>query len=342
MKRRISASLLWSAALVLSPVVVAPFGTASFGTATAWAAPSSGLPAGVAAQVNGENIMRADLDRLVNSQRDRESALKTGSDAARATLDSMRTHILDNLIQQRLLYQESQRLKITPKRDAIDKRMLEIKSSLSEEQFKRMLADSGKTAADFRQRVVEALAIEELSRRVSADIVVPESDIAGYYRDNSDLFEVQTARAHHILLALAPNASPAERARQYKLAQSLARQAQQRGANFAALARANSQDPYAKQTGGDLGTFSPQDMEPTFSAAVFDPKNIVGKVMNKIVETEFGFHVVLIDERKTTTIPLAQARDLIQARLLEKRIKARLESRLQQLRSAASIKRFDA
>ncbi len=330
--------LACSTAFVVAPSVVAPFEAAS----RAFAAPSAALPANVAAEINGDRIMRADLDRMVNSLRDREPSLATGSTAAQAALEGMRSQVLDNLIEQRLLFQEARRRKIAPSQKAVDNRMLEIKRSISEAQFQKMLADSGKTAADFRQRVVEALSIEELSKRLSADVIVPDTEIAAYYKANKDAFTSQQARAHHILFGLKANASPAERAKQLSRAQAIVKQAGSRGADFEKLARANSEDPSALQNGGDLGVFAPEEMVPGFSEAVFDPKTPVGKVMGKVVESAFGFHVIRVDERKARVIPLGEATPLIQARLLERKIKARLETKLQQLRAAASIKRFDA
>jgi parvulin-like peptidyl-prolyl cis-trans isomerase-like protein len=60
------------------------------------------------------------------------------------------------------------------------------------------------------------------------------------------------------------------------------------GSDFAQLARAESDSPSAAR-GGDLGSFSAQRMEPTFSAAAFalGPGEISG-----VVETPFGFHII--------------------------------------------------
>lgn len=314
------------------------------GSAPVAAAPAApaGLPADVAAQVNNDRISRADLDRMVNSLRDRDVALNRESDEAKAAVAAIRTKILNNLIEQRLLYQEAQRLKISPGRKDIDERMLAFKSGMSETQFNKMLAESGKSAADFRQRVVEALAIEELSKRLTADIVVPQSDIAGYYRDNSDVFMTEEASAHHILFFLKPGATAADRTRQMARAKTVLQQVQARGANFEKIARETSEDPSAKTNNGDLGTFKSDEMTPAFSEAVFDPKTPVGRVSDKIVESPYGFHIIRVDKRTSRPIPIAQARNFIQARLLEKRVKARLEARVEQLRAKANIKRFDS
>ena len=73
------------------------------------------------------------------------------------------------------------------------------------------------------------------------------------------------------------------------LAQTVARQAQAPGADFAALAREYSNGPSAPD-GGDLGVFPANMMIPKFSAALLEME--IGDVSDP-VETEFGFHIIL-------------------------------------------------
>jgi hypothetical protein len=63
----------------------------------------------------------------------------------------------------------------------------------------------------------------------------------------------------------------------------------QKGEDFAALARAHSDDSAAKRTGGNLGTFDRNTMAESFSRAAFELD--VGGVSG-VVESPFGFHVI--------------------------------------------------
>lgn len=75
--------------------------------------------------------------------------------------------------------------------------------------------------------------------------------------------------------------------------------AQATPANFATLAKANSDDPTAKTNGGDLGFVKKGALVQPFEDVVFPQK--VGTISD-IVETEFGYHIIY----KTAERPLVE------------------------------------
>ena len=68
------------------------------------------------------------------------------------------------------------------------------------------------------------------------------------------------------------------------------------GRDFATLAVLYSEDPGSASRGGDLGWYSKSGFVPEFSAVAFNLHD-KGKV-SKIVETEFGFHIIQLIDRK--------------------------------------------
>jgi len=70
---------------------------------------------------------------------------------------------------------------------------------------------------------------------------------------------------------------------------------------FAALAREKSKDPGAKANGGELGWFDPQGMVPEFGAAV--AKLEKGKFTEEPVKSQFGYHVILLEDTRAKTVP---------------------------------------
>ncbi len=93
-----------------------------------------------------------------------------------------------------------------------------------------------------------------------------------------------------------------------------------KGDNFSMLARLYSQDPGSATKGGELGFFGRGRMVAEFEAAAFALKP--GEV-SPIVETEYGFHIIQLIERRGNTInvrhilmqPKTSSDDLLRARI---------------------------
>src|SRR5215469_7194847 len=107
-----------------------------------------------------------------------------------------------------------------------------------------------------------------------------------------------------------------------------------KGADFAALAKKYSKDPGA-ETGGDLGYFGHDDMVKEFADAAFAlPK---GQYSKTPVKTEFGWHVIKVEDRRTGKPPsFEEAREQLSRDLAHEIIDAKLHD----LRGAAKIEEF--
>ncbi len=73
------------------------------------------------------------------------------------------------------------------------------------------------------------------------------------------------------------------------------------GADFAALAKEKSIDPSAKQNGGDLGWFTKDTMVKEFADAAFAMKK--GELSQTPVKSQFGFHVIEVQDERTQVPP---------------------------------------
>jgi peptidyl-prolyl cis-trans isomerase C len=106
-----------------------------------------------------------------------------------------------------------------------------------------------------------------------------------------------------------------------------------KGADFAALAKKYSTDP-AAASGGDLGYFGRDDMVPAFAAAAFALQP--GQYTKTPVKTEFGWHVILVVDRRVKQPPTFDearaevgrmvARDIVEAKVKELRGDAKIEA----------------
>jgi len=122
-------------------------------------------------------------------------------------------------------------------------------------------------------------------------IEVSTEDARAWYEQNIDHFvTAEQRRASHILIRVDPDAGADARAAARAKAEDIERQLRE-GADFAALARAESQDPGSAAAGGDLGFFTREMMVEPFSDAAFALNE--GET-SAPVQTGFGFHIIRV------------------------------------------------
>lgn len=140
-----------------------------------------------------------------------------------------------------------------------------------------------------RERVLAEAALRRLEGS-PPDAAALERLARNQYDATPEKFDVpEQVRVRHILIG-ARACEPEKRAREVL---ALAREP---GANFAALAKANSDDPGSAAQGGDVGFFARGRMAAAFEAAAFALKE-PGE-LSDVVKTEFGYHVIRLEERK--------------------------------------------
>jgi peptidyl-prolyl cis-trans isomerase D len=124
-------------------------------------------------------------------------------------------------------------------------------------------------------------------------ITVDPAEVKKQYDDNIKQYtKAEERQASHILVAVKPDATDADKDAAKQKAEALAASARKTPAKFAELAKQNSQDPGSAGQGGDLGSFARDgSMVKPFEDAVFSGKqgDIVGPV-----QTDFGWHIIRI------------------------------------------------
>ena len=131
-----------------------------------------------------------------------------------------------------------------------------------------------------------ALDLEALKK----DVKFSEEDLQNYYKENASRYGVpEERRASHILIKVERSASAEERAKAKAKAEDILAQVRKSPAEFAALAKKNSQDEGSAANGGDLDFFSRGAMVKEFDAAAYAMKQ--GEISN-LVETDFGYHII--------------------------------------------------
>jgi peptidyl-prolyl cis-trans isomerase C len=107
------------------------------------------------------------------------------------------------------------------------------------------------------------------------------------------------------------------------------------GEKFEDLAKASSSDGTA-QNGGDLGFFTKEQMVPEFAEAAF--KLQPGEYTKEPVKTEFGWHVIRVEERRQKPAP---ALDEVRSQIEQDLARSAIADRVTALRKDAKIERFN-
>lgn len=161
-----------------------------------------------------------------------------------------------------------------------------------------------------------------------------DAELQSAYDKNRAAFTAPRAlHVAQIYIAVPPNADAATLDKARKQAADLASRA--RGGDFAALAKANSQDKASAANGGDLGFVPDQLMVPAVRQAADALKP--GQVSAPI-QTPAGFHVVkLIDVRAAAPRPLADVKEQLRAMLRAQRTQQNAQAYLAKLAANAPI-----
>jgi peptidyl-prolyl cis-trans isomerase C len=104
------------------------------------------------------------------------------------------------------------------------------------------------------------------------------------------------------------------------------------GADFEKLANEKTNDPSGKTSGGDLGWFGPGQMVPEFEKAAFALN--IGEYTKEPVQTQFGFHVIKVEDKRAKQPPaFDEVKDQVKSLLLREKYFALVKS----VRDAAKV-----
>jgi len=243
---------------------------------------------------------------------------------------------LSQLVSAELLYQAGQKLEIKDLEKQVDDKMAQGKARFaSPEDFKKAMKDMDMEDNDLRDYTRRDLVITNfVEKTIVPKVKVSEEDARKFYDQNPDKFtRPETVKASHILLGVDPKASADEKKAAREKAEKL-RKELAAGADFAALAKANSTDGSSQQ-GGDLGYFAKGQMVPAFEKAAFALKP--GEISD-VVETQFGYHIIKLTEKKTSEkVEFKEAQPRIDEYLKNQKVGAAVASYLEETRKTAKI-----
>lgn len=254
----------------------------------------------VVARVNGEDVKKADFERMIHTLEAR-----AGQQIPAERRDEILRGALDQLVVYTLLSQESRSRGIKVEETEIDQKVQQLRAKFpNEEAFAKALAGRGLTVDRLKHDARVDLSVTKLMDAEMATEPAPtEEDAKSFYDKNPDRFKQgEKVRASHILIKVDQKAPAAAKQKARAEIDGVLKQAKA-GGDFAKLAQEHSQDGSAAQ-GGDLNYFTREQMVPEFAKVAFELKP--GQISD-VVETQFGYHVIkVVDHQAARTMPYEQ------------------------------------
>ena len=259
----------------------------------------------IVATVDNEAILlssiRAEIQPALNELR--EMALRDGMPQEEYSQreESIIRQSIDQNIEMNILYRKAllqlQGAEVGEKRinEQIDERIEEMRAQFSSnEEFMDSIEAEGQTIADIRaQQKKRLLALDMARAKMNAlrtEVVISNADVNSYYEEHKDEYRFgELVSVRQIFLSAS---SADENARATAQLETI-REELDAGADFAELAQAHSE--LFPENGGSMGWVKPDSFDPKIASVIDDLQ--VGEI-SEVVETQFGLHLITVDERR--------------------------------------------
>ncbi len=246
----------------------------------------------IVAVVGNEIILKSELDYQVQ--------LAAYQNKINPDDPALRERVLEAMIDDKLILAQAILDSVTVSDDEVNRQLDSriqnlVKQLGSQEKVEEVYGMSiSKIRNEFRDDMRKQLIIEKEKQDKFGDLKVSPIEVRNFYEEYKDSLQQvpEEVTLSHIFMIPKPSSKAREEA--YAKAEALL-DSLKHGANFAELAKKYSQDPGSASDGGDLGWAKRGQFVPEFEHAVYalKPGEISG-----IVETQFGFHIIQLLERR--------------------------------------------
>ena len=294
----------------------------------------------VMATVDGRKIFRSDVDKYYDNSVASAQQAPVGEQAT-----ILRLNILHQLIEDEMVMQRAEKLGLLATEEEVDRKLNEIKSPYTQEEFNQRLKEKKITLEDFKRDIRRSITVDKvMNKEVSSKINVTEQDTHDYFAAHKSEFNLIEPQYHLAQVFVTPTPNPQvhnqnnkaqNEADARKKIQMISNRLDS-GDDFATLAMNYSEDPETAGNGGDLGTLpesSLRNTDPGTRDAVIKLKpgqySPIITVVNPATKQAVGFRIVKLMSKE----PAGQ-RDFSDPRV-EQAIRSQLHDRREQLLKAA-------
>jgi len=295
-------------------------------------------PGGVRGEMIEEIVAYVNGDIITSSELEEEEQVLLTEIYRRFTGEELDTQakllqgrVLLDMIDRKILYHRAARMYDVDKMsDFFYENFREQQQIESDEEFTAMLTQEGMTVEEFKQRLIETYAPQEvLQYEVGGRLSVGDRAVEEYYAEHPEEFTVAGEVTIREIVVLADT-----KQRKSELSQSAASIRDQAAAaeDFGQIAKIFSEAGTA-ENGGLLGPLKRGELSPQLEEVAFSLE--VGAV-SEVLEMSYGFHIIEIVERKEDTLtPLDEVRESLRVALQERAYVEKLTTFMEKARSQA-------
>ncbi len=245
--------------------------------------------------VGSHVILQSEMEQQISQMKAQGS--KMGPDT--------RCEVYESLLMQGLLLNQAKVDSVEVSESTVDQQldsrlkyfisMIGSKEKL-EEYFNKSLPE---IKQDLRTSVRDQLVTQKMQGKISGDVKITPTEISHYYKTlpkDSIPFVNSQVEVRQIVLYPSYNDEAIFLVKETLLE---LRKRINDGEKFSTLAKLYSEDPMSARNGGEIGFFAKGELDPEYAKAAFTLKE---NQISKIVESQFGFHIIQMIERKDEKI----------------------------------------
>jgi peptidyl-prolyl cis-trans isomerase C len=299
--------------------------------------PAPSKPVNVA-EVNGKPIPYKDFERKLEIFKQQVMRGQPGQ-LPKALMERAKDQVVNQMISEELLYQESVKQKIKLEDGFVDKQLKSLKERFGDDKkFRKTLERMQLTEGQLKEQMThQALIREFINKEVVSKIELSKEDAKKYYLANkAKFYQPERVRAQHILIKVETGADEQKKAEARKKLEAVKKRVLA-GEDFGKLAKEVSEGP-SNVREGDLGYFTRDAMVKPFADAAF---KLAPNEVSDIVETQFGYHLIKVLDHQAGKEPsFEEVEPRVMAILRNEKIQQKMEPYLLKLRQKAKIKTY--
>ncbi len=251
----------------------------------------------IVARVGDEFVLLSDVEEQYATTKDQRGTVP----------ENYRCMVMDQMLVAKLLYNQAKIDSLYPKDEEIETQLnarfdkiLDYMNGNTEQFINYYGQTPTAMKAQMREDMKEQIMTDKMRAKVISDIAVTPSEVKTFFEKiNKDSLPYFNQEVEISEIIRKPKYSAVQKAIARQKLQVLRDSVINGKADFADLAKKNSQDPGSGREGGDLGWAKRGKFVPEFEAQAY---KLTEGEYSQVFETEFGFHLLQLIERRGNTV----------------------------------------